>query len=83
MLRTNDGHHCGAARLVDQRVALAEPSEELGDTCRAGRGRELLSPAGAGRLQRSRWPPAAAATADCWWGTAEPSARQDVLHTPH
>lgn len=31
--RTDDGHHRGATRLVDQRVALGEPSEEFGDAC--------------------------------------------------
>lgn len=31
--RTDDGHHRGAARLVDQRVALAEPSVKLGNSC--------------------------------------------------
>lgn len=58
--RTNDGHHRGATRLVDQRVAFGEPSEEFGDACIvtvcAGNAPSGQVAAGSdGRRQRRRW----------------------------
>lgn len=62
--RTNDGHHRGATRLVDQRVALGEPSEEFGDACivaacagnaPSGQVAARAVAGGVGGRQRRRW----------------------------
>ena len=80
--RTNDGHHRGTARLVDQRVALGEPSEELGDAC----GGRPAGAAGGGsapvchcRCRRCCPPPRVAPASRCVRGrpASHPACRGD------